>query len=428
MRHVHYGYIRAANTTMMFHTSARAEPSPKPELNGTGEETRLQIQRVLSSELFRHSHRCQALFRHIMERALAGDTDSLKERALGVDVFGRAPDYDTNAHPVVRATAGEIRKKLAQYYQDPAHQGEPLIEMHPGSYVPEFHTPVSAVASPAARLSGWRVALITATATAVLIGPAMFLFASAPKSDLDRFWAPVMNAPGGVLFSIGQSRVYSFRSDAHQREVETMIRNTTPPDLESSQEQIRLNQLVPVWDRYIALGDANCLLRLASLFEKRGKPYRIRGEAATTFSDLREQPSVLIGAFDNSWTLRLAGEMRYSFYKDFQGLEVVRDREHPEKSDWKLINSWPYWKIDADYAIVSRVLDQRTDRVVVVAAGITHLGTAGAGDFLSQPAYFAEVVPQLPRDWPTKNLQIVLRIPVVQGTSGHPQVLASQVW
>src|SRR5581483_2047778 len=156
-------------------------------------------------------------------------------------------------------------------------------------------------------------------------------------------------------------------------------------------EVIPLNQLIPVWDRYIALGDANCLLRLASLFEKRGKPYRIRGEAETTF------------------------------YKDFQGLEIVRDREHPEKTDWKLINSWPYWNIDADYAIVSRVLDPRTDRVVVVAAGITHFGTAGAGDFLSQPQYFSEVVPRLPHDWPTKNLQIVLRIPVVQGTSGHPE-------
>ena len=413
---------------MMFHTSGAAEPSPKPEPNGGGEETRLQVKRVLGSALFRNSQRCQALFRHVTERALAGETDALKERVLGVDVFGRAPDYDTNADPVVRGTAGEIRKKLAQYYQDPAHQGEPLIELRPGSYVPEFHAPTVAVAPPARRLSGWRVALITATTAVAVIGPAIFLFAGAQQSDLDRFWAPMMNAPGGVLFSIGQSRVYSFRSDARQQEVEAKIRNATPPDLESSREQIPINQLVPVWDRYIALGDANCLLRLASLFEKRGKPYRIRGEATTTFSDLREQPSILIGAFDNSWTLRLAGEMRYTFYKDFQGLEIVRDREHPEKTDWKLINSWPYWNIDADYAIVSRVLDRSTDRVVVVAAGITHFGTAGAGDFLSQPAYFAEVIPRLPHDWPTRNLQIVLRVPVVQGTSGHPEVLATHVW
>lgn len=417
---------------MMFHASGMAESSPKPELNGGSEESRLQVQRVLSSALFRNSQRCRALFGHVTERALAGETDSLKERALGVDVFNRAPDYDTNADPVVRSTAGEIRKKLAQYYQDPAHQGEPLIELRPGSYVPEFHASVVVGAPPSTPaptpLSRSRIALIAGTVAVILMGPALFLFAGVKQSDLERFWAPMLNTPGGVLFCIGQSRVYSFRSDARQKEVEAMIRNTTPPDLDSSREVIPLNQLFPVWDRYIALGDANCLLRLASLFEKRGKPYRIRGEAETTFSDLREKPAILIGAFDNAWTLRLAGEMRYTFYKDFQGLEIVRDREHPEKTDWKLINSWPYWNIDADYAIVSRVLDPRTDRVVVVAAGITHFGTAGAGDFLSQPQYFSEVVPRLPHDWPTKNLQIVLRVPVVQGTSGHPEVVATHVW
>src|SRR5579883_225576 len=103
---------------MMVRNSGPAEPWPKPESNG-GDENHLQIQRILSSSLFRSSQRCQALFRHVTEHALAGETENLKERSLGVDVFSRPPDYDTNADPVVRTTAGEIRKKLAQYYHDP---------------------------------------------------------------------------------------------------------------------------------------------------------------------------------------------------------------------------------------------------------------------------------------------------------------------
>lgn len=401
------------------------EPSPKPEVNGGG-ETHLQVQRILNSPLFRSSQRCQALFRHITERSLAGETEGLKERSLGVDVFNRSPNYDTNADPVVRGTAGEIRKKLAQYYQDPSHQGELRIELRPGSYVPEFRAEAPSEPPPA-RPSRWRLPSILTLSLVILIGPALFLYAGR-QSELERFWEPMLNAPGGVLFCLGQSRVYSFRSDARQSQIETMIRKASPPDLRSAQETIPLNQLVPVWDRYVALGDANCLLRLAMLLEKHGKPYRIRGESSAQFSDLREQPAILIGAFDNAWTLRLAKDMRFTFYKDFQGLELVRDKQHPENTDWKLIDSWPYWDIPADYAIVSRVLDRQTDRVVVVAAGITQFGTSGAGEFLSQPGYFAEVVPRLPRDWPQKNLQIVLRVPVLQGTSGHPQVLAAHVW
>lgn len=399
---------------------ARSEPDGDGNIHS-------QVQRVLHSSLFRGSQRCQALFRHITERALAGETQSLKERALGIDVFGRPADYDTNADPVVRGTAAEIRKKLAQYYQDPAHRGEPRIDLHPGSYVPVFHPSEPSTAA-ARRFPKWRLALIACVGAAILLAPIAFFLGNWQQTDLERFWGSMLNAPGGVLFCLGQSRVYSFRSDARQSQVETMIRSKTPPDLDTSREQIPLSQLVPMWDRYIALGDASCLLRLASVFEKRGRPYRIRSEANTTFSDLREQPAILIGAFDNAWTLRLVGEMRYTFYKDFQGVELVRDRNHPEKSNWKLLNSWPYWNIPQDYAIVSRVFDHNTDRMVVVAAGITHFGTAGAGEFLSEPRYFSEVVRRLPADWQKRNLQIVLRVPVVEGTSGHPQVLTTEVW
>src|SRR5512138_557478 len=75
-----------------------------------------ELDRVLATPLFRSSRRCQSLLRRITELSLNGEVDCLKERALGVDVFGRAPDYDTSQDPVVRATAAEIRKKLAQYY------------------------------------------------------------------------------------------------------------------------------------------------------------------------------------------------------------------------------------------------------------------------------------------------------------------------
>jgi len=52
-----------------------------------------------------------------VEQTLAGNEDNLKERTLGVEVFHRTPDYDTNLDPVVRLCAGEVRKRIAQYYQ-----------------------------------------------------------------------------------------------------------------------------------------------------------------------------------------------------------------------------------------------------------------------------------------------------------------------
>ncbi len=57
---------------------------------------------------------------------LDGHPGELKERTLGIEEFGVDPDYDTNLDPVVRTTAAEIRKRLAQYYLDPSHEAEPV--------------------------------------------------------------------------------------------------------------------------------------------------------------------------------------------------------------------------------------------------------------------------------------------------------------
>ena len=401
---------------------------PPPD-STSAEAVRGQLERTLASTQFRGSQRCQALLRYLVERTLAGDGSLLKERIIGVDVFGRVADYDTSEDPVVRTAAGEIRKKLAQFYQESEHIGELRIDLHPGSYVPEFRAADAVHPAVAEQPRWWKRKRFWAAASVGAVAIALWLLVPEwRQKPVEKFWSPMLNAPGGVLFCLGQPRTYNIYSDAKQRDLEKMIEGLPRESLETSRETIPLKQLVPMWDRYVALGDAMCLLKLVSVFEKRGKPYRIRGGSVTSFSDLREHPAILIGAFDNEWTLRAAGQLRFTFYKDFAGLEVVRDRDHPENSDWKLINSWPRWDIANDYAIVSRVFDRTTDRMVVIAAGITQYGTEGAGEFLSDPTYFAEAIPHLRSDWAHRNLQIVLSVPVVHGASGHPRVLAAHVW
>src|SRR5271157_17188 len=113
------------------------------------EAIRQQLERMLASPLFKYSKRYPNLLRYVVEHTLAGRTAELKERSLGVAVFGREPDYDTNVDPVVRATAGEIRKRIAQYYHEPGHATEVRIDLSPRSYIPEFEMP-SPVQPPAA--------------------------------------------------------------------------------------------------------------------------------------------------------------------------------------------------------------------------------------------------------------------------------------
>jgi hypothetical protein len=97
-----------------------------------------QLERITGSTHFKNSKRYPALLKFVVEHTLSGRIDVLKERTLGIEVFGRPSDYDTNADPVVRVTAGEIRKRIAQYYQADGHEHELRIDLPVGSYVPQF--------------------------------------------------------------------------------------------------------------------------------------------------------------------------------------------------------------------------------------------------------------------------------------------------
>ena len=78
-----------------------------------------------------------------MEQTLNGSAGQIKERTIGVEVFGREPTYDTNVDHIVRTAATELRKRLAIYYGDEKHRSELRMGLIPGSYIPRFGPPLN---------------------------------------------------------------------------------------------------------------------------------------------------------------------------------------------------------------------------------------------------------------------------------------------
>src|SRR6202521_5487350 len=99
---------------------------------------REQLRRLVAHPLFTNSKRYPVLLTYTVEQTLLGNAGDLKERTIGVEAFGRGPNYDVNLDPVVRTTAAEVRKRLVQYYYSSDHAGELDIELPLGSYVPSF--------------------------------------------------------------------------------------------------------------------------------------------------------------------------------------------------------------------------------------------------------------------------------------------------
>ena len=109
-----------------------------PKTEEEKDQVRRQMERLLETAHFKNSRRYPALFRFIVEETLEGRGEFLKERLLGIRVFNRPPDYDTADDPIARVTIAEIRKRIAQYYHEEAHESEMRIELMPGRYEPEF--------------------------------------------------------------------------------------------------------------------------------------------------------------------------------------------------------------------------------------------------------------------------------------------------
>ena len=95
-------------------------------------QVRDHLKEVFASRAFAGSKRAQDFLQLIVEHALAGRLDSLRERMIGAEMFGRKIDYDTANDAVVRVKATEVRRKLAQYYQESTKPPLVRIEL-PGS-------------------------------------------------------------------------------------------------------------------------------------------------------------------------------------------------------------------------------------------------------------------------------------------------------
>jgi TolB-like protein len=100
---------------------------------------RHDLKNVLGSHAFAGSKRAQDFLQLIVGHALDGQIDSLRERMIGAEMFGRPVDYDTGNDSVVRVKANEVRKKLAQYYLETEGKPAVRIELPSGHYVPRFH-------------------------------------------------------------------------------------------------------------------------------------------------------------------------------------------------------------------------------------------------------------------------------------------------
>jgi hypothetical protein len=387
---------------------------------------REQMERLLTSPLLSQSHRYSSLLRYVVETTLSGEADNLKERTVGVEVFGREPAYDTSADPVVRTTAAQLRRRIAQYYFAPGHESEIVIELPAGGYTPAFHFPQSLPASRGTAIAehelveqliqappspsrrrrpvGHRIWVISVVAVLLAACALITYRATMPRSALEKFWQPVWDTPGLILVCVGTPGQSG-----------TALGDSVP-QAPTIRQYLAANA--------IAWPDAITFSSVVGLIQAHGHSYQLKKSATTVFSDLRNSPVVLIGGFNNQWIMRLGAPLRFHYVTGGK----IEDGQNPSRRDWVTNFDAPFSTFDQDYGIITRVVDPSTERVLVVASGIAAYGTIAAGEFLTSEKYMRMIAERAPAGWERGNLQVVFSTRVINGNSGPPRILATHFW
>lgn len=405
-----------------------------------------EMEEVLASPHFSNSKRYPALLKYIVENTLAGRTELLKERTLGVEVFQRPATYDTNTDTVVRYTAGEVRKRLLLYYSEHESLAGVQISLPAGSYVPEFmresagvdgdgdssapnnahidhvvaepygHRNTPAVVEPSPiripetisvppvtrRGQHWAASL--AVLILILIGAGVAAWwatarRAQPVNAINDFWAPVLRDQRPVVICAG-SVVFAQNNYSG---VVTAGGNTDYP--------------------FFSMQTTSAITNLTGVLERGGASTQLLSAPSAQLTQLREHSVALIGAYNNQWTQRLMQPLRYHFLPD-PAARIV-DMKQPG-AGWERDESQPYSSAD-DYAVVARFRDSRIDGWVVAMAGIGRNGTEAAAQFATSEQYL-DLLRQRLGSFGNKSIEVVLKVGVVKGETGAPTIVAVDSW
>jgi len=417
----------------------RADQDWLPRTKAEEHEVLAQLGQMLASQHFRQSKRSAVLLRFLVEKTIKGQESVLKERTLGVEVFGRKVDYDTSADPIVRMAAGEIRKRIAQYYHIEGRESELRIDLEPGSYVVHFRsrhngnlqqgapnsvpvaTPinvsedsfsrlndVSAVTrtEPPATKHRWQrtIALWAGGILLAVLASGVVMFAKR-EPYVALAWGDVLEGTSPVLITVGQSGLYLQAAPDTQRPM-------------TASEHLQTGET-------LSYSEARTLVRLVTVLDHK-RQFNLVSAGSASFSDMRSGPVILLGGLNNPWTMRAQQALPIRLATDGNGYNWIVNIHQQNDKKWFVDSHIPYSSLTKDYAIVARFYDPNSQEPTLIVAGLGENGTKAAGEFITGDEPIRHLLGDSLKK--AKNFEVLLETQVINGASGPPKLLAKEIW
>ncbi len=420
--------------------SAAANPAA-PESEVRNSEALHELKQVLGSSEFAGSERGRTLLVYLVENALSGGLERLKERTIGIEIFGRDASYDTGQDAIVRVSANSVRKRLQAYYSRvPATSGVRIV-LPAGTYVPEFQRVVEepvalreAAAAPAQPVAAARAVSPVRLALAALLVACLALgyqnwrlrsTASAPvRMDVLPWSALAGRADAGIIltdanFTLHKSFSHREMSLAEYSSLDWLY------ELKAQAPAMLPLSGVP----YTSVASAVTAAKIGILLDRSGVTSFVRSARNMQVDDFKEdRPMILLGsAPSNPWVELIHDRLNFHVSVDVaRGMQLVLNKAPLQGEQASYIPTAQNQTAGVAYAVVALLPNLANKGPILLVAGTNANATQAAGEFLTDlPLLRAELAGRkiLPGR-KVQKMELLLRVECMNSGASRSEVIA----
>ncbi len=444
---------------------------------------RVHLREIVEGEAFRGSHRSAQFLTYIIDQALAGHFDSLKERMIGIELFGRSPSYDTSEDAIVRVTASDVRKRLLQHYGKYGSSSEFRITLPLGTYIPDISYEPSAKAAgpveekmrfetPAAFPGSLQHQDSLSAATPVPRATAQD--PTVPDRNLDRtrgatrkwlaiaafllvvnlsLWAffarrasntaavPPSVLPWSLLLSSAHP-THVITSDPDIFAIQVLTHNTIsvsdyanrrylPEHAALSPELTELCTKLLSGDKASNV-DAQITAEIGQLAQTYSRKINVEGARNLQFSDLKTDDNfIFLGSpASNPWTSIFESQLDFRFVSaPVPGGGMIRNVHPAANEQASYVPTARGGATGDSFALVSFVSNPDQSGQVLLLSGLNREGTQAVGNLVTDPMRLAAAIRScgISPSGPLKHFQILLHVYTMAGSPSQFDVTACHV-
>lgn len=436
---------------------------------------------IIRGPAFKGSHRSGQFLKYIIDQSVAGQFDSLKERMIGVELFGRSPSYDTGEDAIVRVTASDVRRRLLQHYGTNGQTSEFRLNLPLGSYIPEITCHSSSALGANAESAQEDPAQSPATHPA----QAHVSTAEEPPADLtvtpsrQHSRSPWLQVGGWLLVSIATAAILWWGIDwnhsarvkaapstqiaslpwsslltlSHPTHLITsdpnivVIQEITGSELSLSDyanhkyipeegkltpEEVRYCRSILWGDNSAAAVDPPIAVKISALAAMNSRTIDARASRSIQFTDLKTDDNfIFLGSpRSNPWTSLFSDQLDFRFAFDQAAKQEVIINRHPRPNEAaKYVPTALGWATGQSFAIVALIQNPDANGQILILAGANGEGTEAAGELVTDLPRLSSVLQTCgikPAGSPV-HFEFLLRLNTMAGSPSHVDVVACHV-